>query len=279
MNKQKAREWALELSGRQGPTSLGIQREVFAMAGSQVERRQLLVLMQQARGDDAALARLAQWIVQGKPVCLALSEKIDGEAWEDALRRACRLARRCQQRQISMPSETDDIESYDKSTIEKLKALADSARSDEEALKQLARALYSLSTGDTKAPSLAKVNDVALWLKALESTNNLTGLSVDRQKAAKRLKHLFPNLPPAKVTGLLDVIERAGESAQAYDLLSVEIYRLLEEKYPPVEVPEGYHDTSTVKFSETARQLTEDMRRARGLSERTTNSVIALSRH
>ena len=268
MNKQKAREWALELSGRQGPTDIGIQREVFARAGSQAERHQLLGLMQQARGDDEALTKLAEWILRA-PV--ALSEKTDSDAWQNALRRACRLAGRCQQRQILMPSEEDDIGVYDKSTIEKIKALADSARTDEESLKQLARALYSLDTGHDKAPSLAKVNDVSLWLKALESTNNV--VSPDRQKAAKRLKHLFPNLPSAKFSGLLDVIERAEESAQAYDLLSVEIYRLFEEKYPAIEIPEGYHDTSTVKLAE---DLTKGMRRARGLSERTTNTVIAL---
>ena len=272
MKREKAKAWALELSGRQGPCSLGIQRTVFEMAGNQAERRQLLGLMQQARSDAEALAKLAEWILKAKPV--ALSEKSDSEAWEDALRRACRLAGRCQQRQISMPSEEDDIGVYDKPTIEKLKALADSARTDEESLKQLARALYSLSTGHAEAPSLAKVNDVALWLKALESTNNLVS-SPDRQKATKRLKHLFPNLPSAKLSGLLDIIESANESAQAYDLLSVEIYRLLEEKHPPVEVPEGYHDTTPVKFAE---DLAKGMRRARGLSERTTNSVIALSR-
>lgn len=274
MKREKAKAWALELSGRQGPCSLGIQHEVFAMAGNRAERRQLLGLMQQARGDDASLGQLTEWILRAKPV--VLSEKTDSDAWQNALRRACRLAGRCQQKQISMPSEEDDIGGYDKTTIEKLKALAESARTDEESLKQLARALYSLDTGHDEAPSLAKVNDVALWLKALQSTYELA-TSVDRQKATKRLKHLFPNLPSAKLTGLLEVSERASESAQAYDLLSVEIYRLLEEKYPPVEVPSGFHDAAPVKFSETARQLTEGMRRARELSERTTNSVIALS--
>ena len=276
MKREKAKAWALELSGRQGPTSLGIQREVFAMAGSQAERHQLLGLMQQARDDDAALERLAQWILKAKPV--TLSEKIDGEAWEDALRRACRLAGRCQQREILMPSEEDDIGGYDKPTIEKLKALAESARTDEESLKQLARALYSLDTGHDKAPSLAKVNDVSLWLKALQSTNELVRLDrqkAPRQKATKRLKHQFPNLPSAKLTGLLEVIERAGESAQAYDLLSVEIYRLLEEKHPAIEVPSGFHDTSSVQFAE---DLAKGMRRARELSERITNSLVALNR-
>ena len=272
MKREKAKAWALELSGRQGPADIGIQRTVFAMAGGQAERHRLLGLMQQARADDAALERLAEWIKATKPV--ALSEKIDSDAWEDALRRACRLAGRCQQRQILMPSEEDDIGGYAKPTIEKLKALAESARTDEESLKELARALYSLSTGHDEAPSLAKVGNVALWLKALEKTYELA-TSADRQKATKRLKHLFPNLPSAKLTGLLEVSERASESAQAYDLLIVEIYRLLEEKHPPVEVPEGYHDKTPVQFAE---DLAKGMRRARELSERATNTVIALSR-
>ena len=277
MDKQKARQWALELSGRQGPCSLAIHRTAFELAGSQAERHQLLNLTQQARDDDKALGQLTEWIQRAKkPV--ALSEQIDSEAWVHALTTACQLAGRC--RRLTRASEAfmeaDVFEGRDVATKEKLKVLADSARTDEESLKQLARALYSLSTGDAEAPSLSQVKNVLLWIKALQSTYKLA--SLDRQKAAKRLKNLFPNLPSTKLTGLLDVVDSAGESAQAYDLLSVEIYRLLEEKHPPIEVPEGFHDITTVQLSELAHSWVGRMRGLRAESKRLHEHISALEK-
>lgn len=238
------------------------------MAGSQVERHRLLDLSRKAQSDDAALGQLTQWILNAKSI--ELSEAVDDRIWEGALNHACQLAGRFREK---LPLET--LDNFDASTGKKLKTLAKAACTDEQALKELARAFYILTTGQKETPSLKKVKDVPAWLSSLQNARKLAKMSQD--SVSNWLKSQYPKISQTKRLGFLELAGHAAESPKAQQLLAVELYRLFEAG-TPIKIPAGYYETSTVQFAELAHRWVGQMRSLKAETELISNHISALEK-
>ena len=254
MDKRKAREWAIELSERQGPCSLATHRTAYEMAKNQAERHQLLSLSRQARGDDTALTKLTEWLMRSKPIALS-AESDDLAAMHLAISEACQYARRHPRGYRRGIEVLPNF--YDAATAKKLEALAISARTNNESLKNLARAFYTLSTGRNEAPSFQKIKDLPAWLASLENAQKL--VKMGPKAATKWFLERYPRLSQAKRTGLIELTNHGAESSKAQQLLAVELYRLFEAE-TPVKVPKGYYETSTFEFTEAATRLAKKVK-------------------